>query len=225
MRCTGKLPCLNCTNADVPFECSYTAKYTRGKAPQIQVATYRETSVTRPASKNEVPFGIRRSSSDNVSETLSTGSTNSPFNDESSAQHHETSTFAPFAALYRSPPRIMIGSVQEKLQNPVYAFGDPPLLDVDLSFFVLPPLKDARQLIDKFFESVTPNIKFFHEPTIKQWLLDLFQSFSRGTHTDDVRTAIVLFMLATSLRSDETSNGSDNSHVRYVISTHDNPFF
>jgi len=99
-------------------------------------------------------------------------------------------------------------------RNPTYAFGDPPLPEADLSFFVLPPLDEAKGLIVKFFEVVAPNIRILHQPSVNEWLLDLYQNFAQGRPIDKARGAIVLLLLATAYGYQDFSSDDEDTNIR-----------
>lgn len=209
MRCTGKQPCANCLGAGVETACSYTAKYTRGKAPPIQVASHNNQTQWTPGAASI----IRRQSSDHSSETSSSEPGDPPLRDreESISQDKEPSTFT---STYHRTQHNLTHSTTHKHKNPVFAYGDQTLPEPDTSYFLLPPLDESRNLVAKFFEIVNPSMRIFHQPTVDKWLLDVLENFRRGQTVDIARSAIVLLILACSYNYRDISSKDEDTNIR-----------
>lgn len=218
MRCTGKQPCLNCTNAGVQPECLYTAKYTRGKAPPIQAAT-REDYKPVKSWKTGFPVDRRRPSSDHTSQSeLSEHEEARP--PQHNASKNPAGDSSNLASIFRRTQHNMAHSTSSRHRNPQYAFGDPPLPETDLSFFILPPLEEAKGLVVKFFEVVSPNTRVLHQPSVNEWLLDLYQNFAQGRTVDKPRGAIVLILFATAYGYQDFASEEEDANIRYFDSSH-----
>jgi hypothetical protein len=86
-------------------------------------------------------------------------------------------------------------------KNPVYAYGDPPLPDIDTSFLLCPPESTAQALINKYFDFVSATNRILHRPTIEKWTRELLNS-GRGINSGDEENsqrAVVLMIFASSL--------------------------
>ena len=214
MRCTGKQRCLNCINAGIETECLYTAKYTRGKAPPIQAAAREEYKPVK-SWKTGFPVDRKRLPSDHSSASQSS----EPRENGNGTAQLATSTDhggkgTNFATVYRKTQHSMLHSSSNRNPNPTYAFGDPPLPDTDLSFFILPPLEEAKGLVIKFFEVVAPNIRILHQPSTNEWLLELYENFAQGRTIDKARGAIVLLMLATAYGYQDFASAEEDANIR-----------
>jgi hypothetical protein len=81
---------------------------------------------------------------------------------------------------------------------PTLMYGDPPLREIDTSFFVLPTPELARAMVNRYFNYVSGTTRFLHAPTIEIWnkkLLSSFGSISRATD-DNAQRAVVLMVWA-----------------------------
>ncbi len=97
-------------------------------------------------------------------------------------------------------------SRQQKMS--IFAYGDPPLPEVDASFLVLPPPEIVIDLVTKYFELVATSNWFLHRPTVESWTREL-QS-SRGMAGDNSQRAVVLMVFAaTHEYMNEFSGGED----------------
>jgi hypothetical protein len=212
MRCTGKQPCLNCTNAGVQPECLYTAKYTRGKAPPIQAAT-REDYKPVKSWKTGFPVDKPQTSPDRSSQSDISEPEEGRTMQSGAARNHAAEG-SNFATVYRRTQHSMSHASSSRHKNPTYAFGDPPLPETDLSFFILPPLEEAKGLVVKFFEVVAPNIRILHQPSVNEWLLDLYQNFAQGRPIDKARGAVVLLLLSTAYGYQDFSSEDEDANIR-----------
>ena len=214
MRCTGKQPCLNCTNAGIQPECLYTAKYTRGKAPPIQAAT-REDYKPVKTWKTGLPIHRSRPSPDRTSpsDMSEPEEARSPENAGPRNQTKESSTFV---SAYRRAQDNLGHTNSRRHRNPTYAFGDPTLPEVDLSFFILPPIEEAKGLLVKYFEVVAPNVRMLHVPSVQGWLIDLYQNFAQGIPVDKARGAVVLSLFATAYGWQDYASEEEDTKIRSV---------
>jgi len=77
-------------------------------------------------------------------------------------------------------------------------YGDPPLREIDTSFFVLPTPELANAMVNRYFNYVSGTTRFLHAPTIEIWnkkVLGSFGSISRATD-DNAQRAVVLMVWA-----------------------------
>lgn len=201
MRCTGKLPCQHCINAEVHLECAFTAKYTRGKAPPIQVVTANKDNLAGlPA--NVPSHDVRRQSTAYASASSSSESEHFDWQNRE-RKRKQSQEYPGLASIsQRAHPRPSFsGSLNH--QNPLAAFGDPPLPEPDCSFLVLPNLEEGQGQVTVFFETALTESSFLHRPTVDQWLFDFYKTFPYGNVVDKARSAIMLTMLAfSSIRND-----------------------
>jgi len=81
---------------------------------------------------------------------------------------------------------------------PVHMFGDPPIPEIDTSFFVLPTPELGRAMVQKFFTECSGLTRFLHAQTVEGWttrLLNSFGSINRDTDGNGER-AVVLMVFA-----------------------------
>ncbi|KAH7411402.1 fungal-specific transcription factor domain-containing protein [Cadophora sp. MPI-SDFR-AT-0126] len=97
-------------------------------------------------------------------------------------------------------------------QNPIFSFGDPPLPELDTSFFALPTYRLAQSMITQYFEFGAALHRFLHQKTVEEWMESLLsapRSMSRGT-SNHSKNAVVLMLFALAYESSLTnSNGMD----------------
>lgn len=159
----------------------------------------------------------RQQSSDTSSESGSSEHADVPTSNRAGKGARENQEKEPnnFASAYHRAQHELSHGVTQKPKNPVFAYGDPLLPEPELSYFVLPPLDEARNLVAKFFEVVTPNMRIFHQPTVDKWLLDVIQNFKGGLHVDNARSAIILLILALSYNYTDMSSEEEDANMRY----------
>ena len=214
MRCSGQKPCAHCTGAGVEIECSYTAKYTRGKAPPIQSASPNESWKSGAGWIPGVGSANKRDQSpDNSSESSSSEQVDPLSHKSDNIETHDKDSHN-FASAYRRTQHDLIRLSAPTHKNPVYAHGDPLLPEADLSFFMLPPLDEARTLVAKFFEVITPNMRIMHQPTVDKWLLSVLQSFKTGQRVDNARSAVILLILASAYNHQDVSSKEGDKNIR-----------
>lgn len=58
--------------------------------------------------------------------------------------------------------------------TPIFNLGDAPLPKYDPSFLIIPSKKEARALLDRYFEFTFPTHRFLHQPQVESWLEDFY---------------------------------------------------
>ncbi|KAL1838902.1 hypothetical protein VTK73DRAFT_4212 [Phialemonium thermophilum] len=100
----------------------------------------------------------------------------------------------------------------------IFTFGDAPLPDVDLSFFVLPPRDEAQRLLDRYFDFAVPTHRFLHRPTVQGWLDELYETMGMLRDEDGAAARIaVLFMVFAQAREYLPSAPGPVSDVRWAV--------
>ncbi|KAI5847048.1 finger protein [Morchella snyderi] len=65
----------------------------------------------------------------------------------------------------------------------------------DVASFILPPKKDAVELLEVYFSYAMPTYRFLHRPTVEGWLDEFYENFEEGSCERD-KTAILLLIWA-----------------------------
>jgi len=121
------------------------------------------------------------------------------------------------ARVFERTEKTLQKRVPQHKNSSIFAFGDPPLPEVDRTFFTLPPPEVARAMVAKYFEFAAPINRFLHQPTVEKWLdetLDSFRAADIGTEQNSAR-AVVLMVLASSHGYMEFNSEDENNHLRY----------
>ncbi|KAK0120502.1 hypothetical protein ONS96_010710 [Cadophora gregata f. sp. sojae] len=88
-------------------------------------------------------------------------------------------------------------------QNSIFSFGDPPLPDMDTSFFALPTYRLAQTMITQYFKFGAALHRFLHQKTVEEWMESLVsapRSMSHGTF-EHSKNAVVLMVFALAYES------------------------
>lgn len=65
-------------------------------------------------------------------------------------------------------------SLNSPPQTSIFTFGDAELPNFDETSFSLPSEEEASLLVARYFDFASPTYRFFHRPTIQQWLRELY---------------------------------------------------
>jgi hypothetical protein len=87
---------------------------------------------------------------------------------------------------------------EDHQKNPVSAYGDPPLPEIDASFFIFPSENTARALVRKYFDFVAATFRFLHRLTVETWTCELLSNVRcmRTGPEENSRRAVVLMVFA-----------------------------
>jgi hypothetical protein len=97
-------------------------------------------------------------------------------------------------------------------ESSVFSFGDgyyPKCAASDLAF---PPRKQAKHLVDKYFDFAMPTYRFLHRAIVESWLDRICDENENravnGPPLSNAKVAIVLLTLATATLYEEDATGS-----------------
>ncbi|KAJ4316294.1 hypothetical protein N0V84_007939 [Fusarium piperis] len=232
-RCTGDLPCAKCVAKG--RECSYDAKYTRGRPPTPPPAE------THPKTSSTGAFPSVDDASRLHALTTDRGPTTAVGDDLGLLRRPNEST-----APSRSSPELSIAEIQgqvfdsksgltfiqralkrlsaqnkdcstEKAQSmsdnhSLMMAGDKPLPEFPGSgISALPDLAECSKLLALYFEVCIATYRMLHRPTAERWLAILKRNHDEGralwTDIGRAEAAIVLAALAISRLHQEKSRG------------------
>lgn len=187
--------------------CSYEASYARGRAPSV-VGVDSQAAVTRPAVDN--PAKSATLTQEPASEPLSLRA--SPEPTQTDQQGHYVGPASGVSFLLRVQRRVY-QTLKFPPSSSIFTFGDAPLPDFDVSFFVLPPKDVTRQLLVRYFDFAVPTHRFLHRPTVEAWFEDLYTSTGCMSNRDEApaRTAL-LFMVFAQASLYMTEPATDSHH-------------
>lgn len=88
-------------------------------------------------------------------------------------------------------------NLQFSAAEPIFNFGDTPLPTLDPSFLMLPPIHEAKILVEQYFDFSFPTHRFLHRATVDCWLQD-FYSGLQGTkgRVGQATKAVILMVMA-----------------------------
>lgn len=101
-------------------------------------------------------------------------------------------------------------------QNPIFSFGDPPLPDMDTSFFALPTYRLAQSMVTQYFGFGAALHRFLHQKTVEEWMESLLstpRSLSRGAFNHS-KNAVVLMVFALACESSSTKSDETDEDMR-----------
>ncbi|CZR64563.1 uncharacterized protein PAC_14461 [Phialocephala subalpina] len=104
-------------------------------------------------------------------------------------------------------------------KNPISAYGDPALPEIDTSFLLFPSESTAQALVARFFDFVTATNQILHRPTVERWLSELLSNI-RGMRTgskENSQRAVVLMVFASTheYMDDEEGEWDTNTSFYY----------
>ncbi|KAJ4244230.1 hypothetical protein NW757_010587 [Fusarium falciforme] len=232
-RCTGDLPCAKCVAKG--RECSYDAKYTRGRPPTPPPAE------TRPKSSSTSAFPSVEDISRHHALSTDRGPTTAVGDDLGLLRRPNEST-----AASRSSPELSIAEIQGQVfdsksgltfiqralkrlsaQNKNGASGKAQPLSENQSLMTagdkplpefpgnglstLPDLAECNKLLALYFEVCIATYRMLHRPTAERWLAILKRNHDEGralwSDIGRAEAAIVLAALAIARLHQEKSRG------------------
>ncbi|KEQ69647.1 hypothetical protein M436DRAFT_12701, partial [Aureobasidium namibiae CBS 147.97] len=226
-RCTGEQPCMPCLK--LSSKCTYEAQYNRGTTPQET----RETPPLRIGIDRDVAqtpclpaYGLFSDTIDGVARPGSARQT--PEIDEAiDGQYLGPSSAQSF--LGKALRRLDRESVQTpaarqgkhiETETSTLSFGDAKVKQPDIAQFSWPEYRTATRLLERFFEFASPTYRYFHEPSVSEWLERIYNK----SDVPVVAQACILFMFASASvfavdRSGDTvdanSQGWESSEIYY----------
>jgi hypothetical protein len=100
-------------------------------------------------------------------------------------------------------------------KNPIAAYGDPPLPEIDASFVIFPSEATAQALIRKYFDFVSATNRILHRPTVERWTSELLSNIRRmrtGSEENSQRAVVLmLFALTHQYMGDECGDWDINT--------------
>ncbi|KAK9459523.1 fungal-specific transcription factor domain-containing protein [Lipomyces oligophaga] len=94
----------------------------------------------------------------------------------------------------------------------ILTFGDPYMPKVESSYFILPPKSEAIDMVNFYFGFAMPTHRFLHQPSVMEWVDDLYESYNVAEHKEGARErhATVLFIMAQVKTYPRFSSGKPN---------------
>ena len=104
----------------------------------------------------------------------------------------------------------VIGKISPELS--VFSFGDGYYAKYAASDLAFPPRKQAKHLIDRYFDFAMPTYRFLHRAIVESWLDRICDENENrainGPLLSNAKVAIVLLTLATATLYEEDATGS-----------------
>ncbi|POS73207.1 fungal specific transcription factor domain-containing protein [Diaporthe helianthi] len=196
--------------SSTPHSQRRSPSYARGRAPSVvagdtdnQAAVVSRRAVHKSAKSATL-------AQEPVSEPISLRA--SPEPTQTDQQGHYVGPASGVSFLLRVQRRVY-QTLKFPPSSSIFTFGDAPLPDFDLSFFVLPPKDVTRQLLVRYFDFAVPTHRFLHRPTVEAWFEDLYTSTGCMSNRDEApaRTAL-LFMVFAQASLYMTEPATDSHH-------------
>jgi hypothetical protein len=151
-------------------------------------------------------------------------SRNSPAPSQTDLQDHYVGPSSGVSFLLRVQKRLH-KVVSLSPRSSIFTFGDTPLPDFDLSFFVLPPKEYARALIARYFDFAVPTHRFLHRPSIDGYLEELYSNLGglRDGKGERGKRAL-LFMVFAQAQEYMPDDDGEYSDCRQVMAMFINSF-
>lgn len=171
-----------------------------------------QAAVTRPVLAAESSTKPVKPAPEPVSEPLSLRA--SPEPTQTDQQGHYVGPASGVSFLLRVQRRVY-QTLKFPPSSSIFTFGDAPLPDFDVSFFVLPPKDVTRKLLVRYFDFAVPTHRFLHRPTVEAWFEDLYTTNGCMTSRDEApaRTAL-LFMVFAQASLYMTEPATDSHHEK-----------
>lgn len=153
--------------------------------PDLQQSHYLQASTDTPAfpRKADSPRAV-------------TSSRNSPEPDETDLEGHYVGASSGVSFLLRVQKRLH-ENFRISATETIFNFGDAPLPPYDPHFLVLPPISEAKVLVDRYFDFSFPTHRFLHQRTVEGWLQDFYSGVNETRNfVDRAVKAVILMVLA-----------------------------
>jgi galactonate dehydratase len=125
-----------------------------------------------------------------------TSSRNSPEPDETDLEGHYVGASSGVSFLLRVQKRLH-ENFRISATETIFNFGDAPLPTCDPHFLVLPPIREAKVLVDRYFDFSFPTHRFLHQRTVEAWLQDFYSGVNETSNfVDRAVKAVILMVLA-----------------------------
>lgn len=125
-----------------------------------------------------------------------TSSRNSPEPDETDLEGHYVGASSGVSFLLRVQKRLH-ENFRISATETIFNFGDAPLPTCDPHFLVLPPIREAKVLVDRYFDFSFPTHRFLHQGTVDAWLQDFYSGVNETSNSvDRAVKAVILMVLA-----------------------------
>ncbi|KAJ5364172.1 uncharacterized protein N7496_009885 [Penicillium cataractarum] len=125
-----------------------------------------------------------------------TSSRNSPEPDETDLEGHYLGASSGVSFLLRVQKRLH-DNFRISATETIFNFGDAPLPTCDSHFLVLPPIREAKVLVDRYFDFSFPTHRFLHQKTVETWLQDFYSGLNETSNiVDRAVKAVILMVLA-----------------------------
>jgi hypothetical protein len=125
-----------------------------------------------------------------------TSSRNSPEPDETDLEGHYVGASSGVSFLLRVQKRLH-ENFRLSATETIFNFGDAPLPTCDPHFLVLPPIHEAKVLVDRYFDFSFPTHRFLHQRTVEAWLQDFYSGVNETSNfVDRAVKAVILMVLA-----------------------------
>ena len=125
-----------------------------------------------------------------------TSSRNSPEPDETDLEGHYLGASSGVSFLLRVQKRLH-ENFKISATETIFNFGDAPLPTYDSQFLVLPPIREAKLLVDRYFDFSFPTHRFLHQRTVESWLQDFYSGVNETSNiVERAVKAVILMVLA-----------------------------
>lgn len=125
-----------------------------------------------------------------------TSSHNSPEPDETDLEGHYLGASSGVSFLLRVQKRLHENFKISPTET-IFNFGDAPLPTYDSQFLVLPPIREAKVLVDRYFDFSFPTHRFLHQRTVESWLQDFYSGVNEANNVvERAVKAVILMVLA-----------------------------
>lgn len=125
-----------------------------------------------------------------------TSSRNSPEPDETDLEGHYVGASSGVSFLLRVQKRLH-ENFRISATETIFNFGDAPLPTCDPHFLVLPSIREAKVLVDRYFDFSFPTHRFLHQRTVEAWLQDFYSGVNETSNfVDRAVKAVILMVLA-----------------------------
>ncbi|CZS96320.1 uncharacterized protein RAG0_05697 [Rhynchosporium agropyri] len=102
-------------------------------------------------------------------------------------------------------------------QNPIFSFGDPPVPELDTSFFSLPSYRLAQSMVTQYLEHDAAIHRFLHRRTVEDWMESLLSNprLMHGRTADHSKNSVVLMVFALAYESTSTKSEEGDEDMSF----------